>query len=550
MMLEKAGCIEYFYTMVRNLYVLVMWVCIVACVGSHAAFCPDLRNDKVIDDFLSRISSRYGVALPQSFFFQPMNVCEVLAFLDKVDSLASAGAVSQAEALDSRQLRKRISPEYGLYKWENNQKDSRINVRLSLLDSTSGSFGSTSDGFIRGTASPSLLANLGKMSFYSNIDIWTDYRSDSAYPASAYQPYDGQPYNLYGQGDSSHARSQDILRAGMIYDAAPFRLEAGVDQIKTGPAVASPVTMSGYAPPEIFFRAVLSFGILDYTQAFGQLQSQKDKAKFFYLHRFSLPLLSNRVIVGLNEVIINGSTTDEPLADSLRKEYYGKTRGWELAYMIPFVPYVFTEHFLGDKDNKALSFDVNVAMPERFRWYGEFFIDDMTTPWGIFGNEVSNKWAATLGGQYFGRLCSRDLTAGIEYCRVEPWVYTHFYGGSHRYDNFNVPLGAPLGPNSDMLTVSCESRVFALHTFGISLVNERTNRKQRGGSIKDVFQDSGSSHPDSPTKSFLDPDGMATVTRAGVSWSFNRFGLFRATMRYDCDFSGKSIVQLYGGLYF
>jgi len=52
-------------------------------------------------------------------------------------------------------------------------------------------------------------------------------------------------------------------------------------------------------------------------------------------------------------------------------------RGWEWAYLIPSVPFKFVEHYAGDRDNAALSFDFTLWYPEKFRWYGEFFLDDI-----------------------------------------------------------------------------------------------------------------------------------------------------------------------------
>jgi hypothetical protein len=293
---------------------------------------------------------------------------------------------------------------------------------------------------------------------------------------------------------------------------------------------------------------------MDYTQTVGKLESEKDKPKYFYTHRLDVPLFKNRLTLGLTEVVINGSTTnqqDSTSNNALRKKYYGVTRDWEIGYMIPFVPYVFMEHYLGDRDNKALSFDCNLAFPDQFRWYGEFFIDDMTAPWTIFSDSWVNKWAFDVGGQYFGSVFSREITASAEYCRVEPWVYTHFYGGSHRYDNFNACLGAPLGPNSDLVALSCETRLTPRNSLGISFTNARTNHTQRGGNITDVFQDSGSvNQQDSTRRVFLDKNGRKAVTRVGVFWSFDQFGLFRVNVKYDYDFSGASIFQVYGGVYF
>jgi len=521
----------------------------------RAEFCPNVRNDLARDNFIYRIATRYHVPPPASLFNQPMTVCDVLGFIDKVDSLAALGRLSGQEIADARQIRRLVSAEGGIVSWKNRDKDSRLNVRCNLEDTNSVSSGHDDKSFIRGIASPTLNASLGRVSFYTNVDVWTDYRSDTVYKQSSYQPYDGIPYNLYGHADSSSVRSSDLLRGGLVYNGSMIRLELGIDRLRQGPAIASPLTFSGNAPPMTFVRGSIPFGFMDYTQAFGLLESEKDKPKYFYMHRISVPFFSSRLIAGLTEVIVNGSTTNQQTDSSdplngLRSEYYGQTRGWELAYMIPFVPYVFTEHYLGDRDNKALSFDVNLAFPDDFRWYTEFFIDDMTAPWSLFSNSWVNKWAMDIGGQYFTKFFSRDMTASIEYCRVEPWVYTHFYGGSHRYDNFNVPLGAPLGPNSDLLSLSCESRLFASHTFGVTFTNERTNHSYRGGNITDVFQDSGTVHPDSPIKEFLAADGRQTMTRCGIYWNYDQFGKFRATVKYEYDFSGTSVFQVYGGLYF
>jgi hypothetical protein len=525
----------------------------------QADFCPNLRTDAVLDQFIYRIATRYHVAPPASFFSQPMTVCDALRFIDKADSLNNRGMLSLQENEDLRQIRLRISAAAGLLTWHDERKDTRVDVRCVLLDTNSASFnasfGRANAGFVRGQASPALNANLGNVSFYSTVDVWTDYRSDSVYKRSSYQPYDGISYNLYGRADSSNFRSSDILRGGLVYDVPSVRLEAGIDRLRQGPSVFSPLTFSGNAPPMTFVRGMVPFGIMDYTQAFGMLQSENDKPKYFYMHRISVPFFSSRLVAGLSEVVTNGSTTNQQTdstdpKNQLRPAYYGKTRGWELAYMIPFVPYAFTEHFLGDRDNKALSFDLNLAFPDDFRWYFELFIDDMTAPWTLFSHDWGNKWAIDIGGQYFTRVFSRDMVASLEYCRVEPWVYTHFYGGSHRYDNFNVPLGAPLGPNSDLLVLSCESRLFLRHWLGVTFSQERTNHSYRGGNITDVFQDTSSQNPDSPVKEFLSAKGRRTGTRCGLVWRYDRFGKFRVNFGYEYDFSGKSILRLYGGLYF
>ena len=537
----------------RPFFIVVFIVSLVA--GIRADFCPNVKNDPAIDAFFYRISTRKHIPLPSSFFAQPMTVCEELGFLDKVDSLDKTGALSSTEASDARDLRKQLSSEYGLFSWKSKTQDSHVDARLALIDTNVASAGHKSSFFARGTISPSLYANLGDLSFYGNIDVWTDYRSDTMYMQSTYEPYDGIPYNLYGRVDSGQVRSSDLPRGGVNYSRGPVRIEASIDRLKDGPAIQSPLTFSGIAPPETYVRGQVAFGLMTYVQAFGLLESEIDKPKYFYMHRLDIPFLSSRLNVGLTEVIIAGSSTNEPdtrpdSANALRPEYVGQTRDWQIPYMIPFVPYLAVEHLVGGvRDNKNISIDFNLTLPDNFRWYLEWFIDDLTAPWTMFNSDWGNKFAGTFGCQYFGRAWDRDLTASIEYSRVEPWTYTHFYGGAERYDNYNVPLGAPLGPDSDLLSVIVESRAFKKTTLGLSFTSARTDPTARGGSIRDVFQVAGSANPDSPVKVFLGP-GTQKQTRLGMSCKMDQFGFFRVNLKYDYDFSGTSLYQLYGGFYF
>jgi hypothetical protein len=356
-----------------------------------------------------------------------------------------------------------------------------------------------------------------------------------------------------------------MIRGGICYDAGKVKLETAVDYLRIGPSVYYPLTLSGNAPPIVYARARLLAGPFEYMQLVGQLESQKDKAKFMYLHRLSIPLLKKRFVLGINEVIISGSTTNQFDSlnpnNALRRQYYGETRSIQWAYLIPFVPYKFTEHYLGDRDNGLISFDGELCFPENFRWYGEFLIDDMLSPWSIFTSDWGNKWAFTIGTQYFGTFMRKDYTATAEYSRVEPWVYTHFYGGAQNYAHFGQCLGMPLGPNSDALVLALESQVTPRNALGIKITATRKNSSVRGGSITDVFQDSSyvyngtrifPLHPDNPVKHFLGA-GTVSSTLLGVTWKYAPFGRFTLSSELDYDMASHRqgvYGSVYGGLVF
>jgi hypothetical protein len=98
-------------------------------------------------------------------------------------------------------------------------------------------------------------------------------------------------------------------------------------------------------------------------------------------------------------------------------------------------------------DNVAWQGDFEVHPLKGISLYGELFIDDMRT--GELGTDyVGNKFAY-LGGLFwvnpFG-LENLDITA--EYCRLDPFVYTHIYP-INTYKNWNSSLGYFLPPNSE-----------------------------------------------------------------------------------------------------
>jgi hypothetical protein len=370
------------------------------------------------------------------------------------------------------------------------------------------------------------------------------------YLPHGYQPYHGVPYNLYGRADSNAVRSFDLFRGGVSVPGKRIKLETAVDYLRQGPAVHYPLTFSGMAPPVTYFRARMGLGGPAYIHTFGLLRSQKDKAKHFYTHRLDIPALDKRLTIGISEVVVTGSTTDEQGSldphNAVRAPYRIEERGWEWVYMIPFVPYAFAEHYVGDRDNVALSFDVSLLAPSGFRWYMEFFLDDMTTPLTIFGSDWGNKWALTIGGEYYGVLKGRDVSASIEYSRVEPWVYTHFGGGSHRYTHFGQSLGSPLGPNADGLVGSLGYAIHPMHTVGILGRMERKNGRVRGGSIRHVFQEG----VDAETKAFVDGPGVEVRTLGGVTWRLSPFGVFRLEAFAYYEEGGGVGLQAAGGLSF
>ncbi len=533
---------KFHFALIVNIFLL--------CSFSFAGYNPLYRLDPALDRLVNRLQVRHRTA-PRSFDLQPLRYFELRNYLDSLPE----GSLSGQEEYLLKSLSNRLRADGGLYSYHNSRKQVNIRINLNLLGEVRGSAKGKALGG-RGIISPLLSGNVGRFSFYSAIDVWTEYRSDTLFEESDYQPYNGVPYNIYGREHaSSHLRSSDLPRGGVVYDADWVKLETAIDYLKFGPAVHFPLTLSGEAPPITYARAKLDLGILEYQHIAGLLRSQRDKPKYLYAHRLSGSLADGAVHFGLNELIVGGSTTDqqgpEDPDNSLRMEYYGEERDWEWTYFIPFVPFKFVEHYIGDKDNAAISVDLSLLWPRNFRLYGEFFLDDFLSPWKMFTDDFGNKWAFTAGMQYYNHVFSRDVSAGIEYSRIEPWVYTHFYGGSHRLDHFDKPLGSKMGPNSQALIASCDIGLTKRITAGLQ-VTSMAKGSSRGSRITDVHQDPDDPNPDPLTKTFLGP-GTVHHFRPGIYASYDPFGIFKLNgiLEVDLDQDRGSVhLGLDGGLCF
>jgi len=414
-------------------------------------------------------------------------------------------------------------------------------LHLSLLGDIRPAYENEADIRMKGIIRPGLSGALGSLSYYMNADVWTEFRTDTTFARSSYEPFQGLPYNFYGRTDSSQIRSSDIFRAGIGLALGPIHLETAVDYLKQGPAVFYPLTFSGLAPPVTYLRGRMNLHAFRYIHTFGVLKAQKDKPKYVYTHRLEVPLRNESIVLALNETILNGSTAEHAQSDSLRYQYYGETRDVEWVYLIPFVPFSLAEHYVGDRDNATLSFDLSVSLTKSFRWYAEVFLDDITAT--IWTDDFGNKWAITAGGEYFGTIGNRDLYAVIEYSRVEPWVYTHFYGGSHRYTHFDKSLGSPYGPNSDALMIQSDISVNPLNSVGVYYNTVRKNSSVRGGSITHVFH----LENDSETKKFLG-EGTTVRSEIGALWRFNTFGRFKIHAKAGYELGAGVSLRATGGL--
>ncbi len=526
-----------------------------------ASWNPTVQPDTRLNETVIQIASRYDQPFPQGLFQQPMNREAVYGFLQfAADSLELTSSERETITL----MLQWYGGEKTLFSRSNDS--SRINLSLELSgDVDIGLKDSLSYG-MQGIIGPGISGNLGGLSFNTNFYVWTEFRNDTMWLPHGYQPYKGNAYNLFGREDSAGMRSSDIFRAGVSWDLGFSHWDMGVDFLKTGPSVRNPLMLNLESSPMAYLRMRLDFDWFNYTHIAGVPQSIKDGNRNMMFHRLEVPFFDHKLVAGLNGAVVYGTVLDSAgtalvHSDPLDQRYYNIDRTFEPVYLVPLLPFAFAEHFTGDRDNAILSLDLSLRLPTNFHWYVEFLLDDMSAPHTLFSDDFGNKWGLTVGGQWFGVVGEKNITVSTEYSRIEPWVYTHFRGASHRYMHYGASMGSEMGPNSDLLWIDVAYQISSKHRLSISFENQRWNREYRGGSSEHVFitettvNDSKDSLGntdligDSITKEFL-AGNVQTDQIVTAEWEFNAYRLFEVNSKLSYSSRDGVGIGFTGGFRF
>ena len=397
-----------------------------------------------------------------------------------------------------------------------------VNIHAQLIDSAAITNLSGAPTHYDNSASVRIFLD-GKFTdafnFAARVKVSTDHTNRDI-ADHFYNPNEGIPYNK----QSDNKRTWDIFAANARYDIAPLGLLAGFDYLEAGPARRHHVIMRGersfYRPwqdsssriydpaPTPYFGYEFTLGPLTYTQHAAKLYEKKGAGKYFHNHRLAMNLPFD-ITFGLSETALYGTTTEDPGTNPNADAEYA-SREMEWAYVIPFVPYVFEEHLLGDQDNISLAFDLSVKTIRNWEFYAELLWDDMKSPTSMFDDSWwGNKWAATVG------LARDNLKLGpvmldwfAEYTRIEPWVYTHHKGGGYTYANYAQSLGSDLGPNAQEI----HSELSASWKFvkGTLIAGAVAKDTAFGGNIADIH-----GPEDRTDKKFLNDDSSIRYEELG-----------------------------------
>jgi len=244
----------------------------------------------------------------------------------------------------------------------------------------------------------------------------------------------------------------DTTEVYMNFYLPYLTLEIGKNKNSWGPGEISNVMLSDNSTSYVQFKNKLDLGKFKLTSLTAKLRTDEldpnteietdvgdtkyqYRKKYLAAHRLEIDLSKN-IKIGLNESVIYA---DKDL---------------QLGYMIPFNFFWSEQHYEGDRDNSSMGIDFSVKPFNRFSFYGEIFLDDLSV--SELNDYRHTKYSYIVGLKYYPKILS-NTKISLEYSRVNPIVYTHKFNIDN-FTHYNSNIGSFLYPNSEYYYVGLKKR--------------------------------------------------------------------------------------------
>lgn len=244
-------------------------------------------------------------------------------------------------------------------------------------------------------------------------------------------------YKYTSDHDSSNFFDETIGYLSAEFDHINFKI--GRDRVNIGYGF-SKIIMDNYFPPMDYLSLQLNYSIFNFSflhgKLFGETSIDYDSAsgnqrvindKYIAYHRLGLNF-SKHLQLGLGETIIYAN------------------RNMDMSYLNPFNFYKSAEHANQDRDNSMLFFDFRNNSFKGLTVFGTILIDDVD--FSKFGTDwYGNKFIYDFGFTYEPFPESFPLTIGMQYLRIDPYVYAHRFDDNN-YTSMDIGVGPNIQPNS------------------------------------------------------------------------------------------------------
>ncbi|CAN5398004.1 hypothetical protein BH10BAC5_BH10BAC5_11630 [soil metagenome] len=256
---------------------------------------------------------------------------------------------------------------------------------------------------------------------------------------SKFQNQDANTYDSY-EGYMRIATKDELLS-----------LTVGREALTAGFGYIDKLFLSTNTVPYNYVRADVKYKALEYFFLYGSLKGDslgiKDiESKFLVTHRLTMNF-SPVFKMGIFESLI---ISDSP---------------FNFTYINPLSFIRSADYNAGvtqsDKNNALLGFDLEVKPAANIAAQASLLIDDLNFSTIFSGRQADdrvatdNRFGIQLGTIWTDAFTLPNLTASLEYSRLDPFVYTHRTNKSN-YTNWKLPLGHDLPPNSDEIALNLD----------------------------------------------------------------------------------------------
>jgi hypothetical protein len=236
-----------------------------------------------------------------------------------------------------------------------------------------------------------------------------------------------------GSNEYGKLRTHDWVEGGLEAQALGIRVQSGLFPVRWGSQPIEPMFLSGIAEAMPMTQASTQIGPIEATVLGARLLGDTfAERRLLYAHRYRYR--GQKVSFAWSEAVISVDRDLEPL------------------YLVPVLPHIFVEHYLGDPDNRQMDMELEWRARPDLQVGAELFLDDLQNYLGFFSKGWGNKWGLSLG------LTARDWTGPrtldqFQITRIEPWTggnSSAVLPGAPRNlpVHFGASLGSQLGPNS------------------------------------------------------------------------------------------------------
>ena len=232
----------------------------------------------------------------------------------------------------------------------------------------------------------------------------------------------------------------------MTYNKQNFNFYMALDNPKWGPGI-NKIVLSDKAPP--FFNIGYQWKLTDklsYEHLYGKLNSLIEDTLYLNLYdtddsRFSeLPR-------AINAHRIDYTASDVLSIGLFEMIVYGGYRKVEPYYLLPLIPFLPIQTYLGDLDNDLLGTYININL-KNVKFYSSLAIDEWV-PLDTFKKNHKNWFVYQFGIIFkpnFFKGFKESIT--IEYIQSDNRVYNHKFPINSFY-SYDYPLGFWGGPHAE-----------------------------------------------------------------------------------------------------